>query len=233
MTPPKLDGVLDDEAWSAGPQALDPWMSYNPLRGQQELLQTQVWIAYDDKATLLRVQVPRPGARQDPHHDQPARQRVERRLGGREPRFEPRRPDGVPHVHQPERHPDGCAPERATRTRPSIGLAERRPRGRGGLHRRDTAAAAEHPVPRRAGRAHGRAVLPPQQPPRHVVVVAGDGADGEWVFENHAQVAFGELHQPLLLEVIPSATLSRATSRVRWGRQLAERRDRRRTSAPA
>jgi hypothetical protein len=32
------------------PQALDPWMSYNPLRGQREQLQTQVWVAYDDKA---------------------------------------------------------------------------------------------------------------------------------------------------------------------------------------
>ncbi len=29
---------------------------------------------------------------------------------------------------------------------------------------------------------------------------------GEWVFEAHAPVAFGELKQPLLLEVIPSAT---------------------------
>ncbi|HXR45666.1 MAG TPA: hypothetical protein VN759_12700, partial [Pseudolysinimonas sp.] len=29
-TPPKLDGVLDDEAWAMEPQALDPWMSYNP-----------------------------------------------------------------------------------------------------------------------------------------------------------------------------------------------------------
>ena len=42
-------------------------------------------------------------------------------------------------------------------------------------------------------------------------------APGEWVFENHAQLTFGELHQPLLLEVIPSATLSRNESR-RWGR---------------
>jgi hypothetical protein len=48
--PPKLDGILDDEAWASGPQALDPWMSYNPLRGQKELLSTQVWVAYDDKA---------------------------------------------------------------------------------------------------------------------------------------------------------------------------------------
>ena len=31
---------------------------------------------------------------------------------------------------------------------------------------------------------------------------------GEWVFESHAPVAFGELKQPLLLEVIPSATVA-------------------------
>jgi len=31
---------------------------------------------------------------------------------------------------------------------------------------------------------------------------------GEWVFEAHAPVAFGELKQPMLLEVIPSATYS-------------------------
>src|SRR5262249_23189903 len=49
-TPPKLDGVLDDEPWSEGPQPLDVWMSYNPLRGQREQLQTQVWVAFDDKA---------------------------------------------------------------------------------------------------------------------------------------------------------------------------------------
>jgi hypothetical protein len=38
-------------------------------------------------------------------------------------------------------------------------------------------------------------------------------ADGEWVFENHAQVSFGELHQPLLLEVIPTSTVSRNEAR--------------------
>ena len=38
---------------------------------------------------------------------------------------------------------------------------------------------------------------------------------GEWVFEAHAPVAFGELQQPLLLEVIPSATVSAQRRRVR------------------
>ena len=40
---------------------------------------------------------------------------------------------------------------------------------------------------------------------------------GEWVFEGHAPVAFGELEQPLLLEVLPSATVSR--NRVRTGQE--------------
>src|SRR5690606_19411796 len=33
-------------------------------------------------------------------------------------------------------------------------------------------------------------------------------APGEWVFEAHVPVAFGQLQQPLLLELIPSATRS-------------------------
>jgi hypothetical protein len=36
---------------------------------------------------------------------------------------------------------------------------------------------------------------------------------GEWVFEAHAPVAFGELKQPMLLEVIPSATYSHNQAR--------------------
>jgi hypothetical protein len=79
--------------------------------------------------------------------------------------------------------------------------------------RGSAAAAAEHPLQGRPRRADGRAVLSPEQPHGHVVVVAGD-ATGEWVFENHAQLSFGELHQPRLLEVIPSATLSRNDTRV-------------------
>jgi hypothetical protein len=49
-TPPKLDGILDDEAWSGDPLPLDGWMSYNPMRGEAAAEKTQVWIAYDDKA---------------------------------------------------------------------------------------------------------------------------------------------------------------------------------------
>src|SRR6266545_4291284 len=49
-TPPKLDGVLDDAAWAHEPMPLEPWVSYNPLRGEPEKQRTGVWIAYDADA---------------------------------------------------------------------------------------------------------------------------------------------------------------------------------------
>jgi hypothetical protein len=52
-TPPTLDGVLDDEAWSGDPLPLDAWMSYNPMRGEAAAEKTQVWIAFDDKAVYF------------------------------------------------------------------------------------------------------------------------------------------------------------------------------------
>src|SRR5207247_1858663 len=38
-------------------------------------------------------------------------------------------------------------------------------------------------------------------------------APGQWVFESHAPLVFSELHQPRVLEVIPSATVSRNQAR--------------------
>ena len=49
-TPPKLDGILDDEVWAREPLPLDAWTSYNPMRGETAAEQTQVWIAYDSEA---------------------------------------------------------------------------------------------------------------------------------------------------------------------------------------
>src|SRR5205085_4144275 len=33
--PPKIDGVLDDAAWTQAPLPLGEWVSYNPLRGDK------------------------------------------------------------------------------------------------------------------------------------------------------------------------------------------------------
>jgi hypothetical protein len=48
--PPKLDGVLDDEAWARAPLPLDTWISYNPMRGEPATQRTDVWVAYDEAA---------------------------------------------------------------------------------------------------------------------------------------------------------------------------------------
>ena len=52
---PKIDGLLDDELWSTEPLQLDPWMSYNPLRGEPEQQQTKVWIGLRQQSDLLRL----------------------------------------------------------------------------------------------------------------------------------------------------------------------------------
>ena len=52
-TPPTLDGILDDEAWSGNPLPLDVWMSYNPMRGEAAAEKTQVWVGYDAEAVYF------------------------------------------------------------------------------------------------------------------------------------------------------------------------------------
>ena len=49
--PPRIDGVLDDEAWQREPLELGEWLSYNPNRGDKmpPALRTEVRIAYDDR----------------------------------------------------------------------------------------------------------------------------------------------------------------------------------------
>jgi hypothetical protein len=49
VTPPVIDGVLDDEAWAGGPLKLDAWISYNPLYGDHVPQETAVWAAFDDR----------------------------------------------------------------------------------------------------------------------------------------------------------------------------------------
>src|SRR5437588_4627079 len=48
--PRKIDGVLDDEAWSGARLPLEAWVSYNPMRGERASEQTRVWVAYDNHA---------------------------------------------------------------------------------------------------------------------------------------------------------------------------------------
>src|SRR5437762_8760758 len=54
-TSPKVDGVLDDAAWAHEPMPLEPWVSYNPLRGEPAKQRTSVWIAYDEDRKSTRL----------------------------------------------------------------------------------------------------------------------------------------------------------------------------------
>ncbi len=47
---PRIDGILDDRAWTSAPVATEDWQSYNPLHGDTIPQQTKVWVAYDTDA---------------------------------------------------------------------------------------------------------------------------------------------------------------------------------------
>ena len=50
---PKIDGILDDEAWKVAPlpMTFDQWVSYGPVRGDKmpEIYKTEVRVTYDDR----------------------------------------------------------------------------------------------------------------------------------------------------------------------------------------
>lgn len=46
-TPPKIDGVLDDEAWQSGPMIDGYFETYNPLYGEKLPQRTVIYLAYD------------------------------------------------------------------------------------------------------------------------------------------------------------------------------------------
>jgi hypothetical protein len=62
-TPPAIDGILDDEAWTGTPLPTGTWLSYNPLHGDQIPQQTRVWVGYDAEALYFafRCDDPEPG----------------------------------------------------------------------------------------------------------------------------------------------------------------------------
>jgi hypothetical protein len=53
---PRIDGVLDDRAWSAAPVDAAEWRSYSPLYGDAIAQHTQAWVAYDSDAIYFAFQ---------------------------------------------------------------------------------------------------------------------------------------------------------------------------------
>ena len=48
-SPPRIDGLLDDEAWREAPLTLGTWRSYSPIRGDEAPEATDVRVAFDDR----------------------------------------------------------------------------------------------------------------------------------------------------------------------------------------
>src|SRR5512134_1432498 len=47
-TPPRIDGLLEDDAWQGPALPLGEWLTYNPLNGDKLAQTTEVRAAYDD-----------------------------------------------------------------------------------------------------------------------------------------------------------------------------------------
>jgi hypothetical protein len=210
--PPKVDGILDDEVWNGEPQPLDPWMSYNPLRGQLEQQKTQVWVAYDAKAIYFAFKCldPEPdkirttiSRRDNVWQDDWVGVSLDSSRAGQIAYHMFVNPSGIQIDALQSSNEDSAVDwvwQSAGRVDKDgytveVRLPLQSVRFRGGPDVRMGAMFF-----RRSSRLGTSWSWPAMAP-------------GEWVFENHAQLAFGELHQPLLLEVIPSSTVSRNESR--------------------
>ena len=211
-TAPKLDGVLDDEVWNGEPQPLDPWMSYNPLRGQLEQQRTQVWVAYDAKAIYFAFKCldPEPdkirttiSRRDTVWNDDWVGVSLDSSRAGQIAYHMFINPSGIQMDALQSSNEDTAVDwvwQSAGRVDKDgytveVRLPLQSVRFRGGPDVRMGVLFYRHSS--RLGTSWSWPGMAP----------------GEWVFENHAQLAFGELHQPLLLEVIPSSTISRNESR--------------------
>ncbi|HEV3214568.1 MAG TPA: DUF5916 domain-containing protein [Vicinamibacterales bacterium] len=212
--PPRIDGVLDDDAWSGAPLPLDTWVSYNPMRGQRASEQTKVWVAYDDHAIYfafkcfdtqpdrIRTNISR---RDDAFNDDWVGLSLDSSRAGQAAYHMFVNPSGIQMdainsgsngedfapdwVWQSAGHvdPDGYSVE--------IRLPLEAIRFRSGANVRMGIL-----FWRRLSRMGVSWAWPEILP-------------GKWVFETHVPLIFEELHQPRLLEVIPSATLSTKQSR--------------------
>ena len=213
-TPPTLDGVLDDAAWAADPLPAERWVSYNPMRGEAAQQPTRVWIAYDDQAMYFAFRAI------DPEPER-IRSTITRRDNAWNDDWVAISLDssGTGQVaYHMFINPSGIQMD---------GLNS-------GSNGEDM---APDWVWQSAGRVDAEGYVVEVRLPLESIRFRGGSdvrmgvmffrrnsrtgvswswpemAPGRWVFETHVPVAFGELRQPRLLEVIPSATFSASETR--------------------
>jgi hypothetical protein len=214
-TPPKVDGVLDDAAWAhEAMPALDPWLSYNPLRGEPAKQRTNVWVAFDDQAVYfafrcfddqpdrIRTTITR---RDNMGNDDWVAISLDSTRAGQTAYHLFVNPSGIQMDALNTGKNEDMAPDFVWQ---SAGRID------------DQGYVVEMRVPLqtirfRSGDNVMMGVLFMRHNSRMGVSWSWPAiAPGQWVFESHAPLTFDELHQPRVLEVIPSATVSRSQERV-------------------
>jgi hypothetical protein len=210
--PPKLDGLLDDDLWDSDPLPLERWMSYNPLRGEPEQQKTSVWMGYDAEAIYfafrcfdeepdkIRATISR---RDNVWNDDWVGISLDSSGAGQIAYHMFINPRGIQmdalQSTNEDTAPDWFWQSAGRVDNGGYNVEVRVPlqslRFRGGPHVRMGALFF---------RRNSRLGISWSWP---------EMAPGQWVFEAHAPIGFDDLHQPLLLEVIPSATFSRNQTR--------------------
>jgi len=212
-TPPQVDGVLDDAAWAHEPMPLEPWVSYNPLRGEPAKQRTNVWIAYDDQAIYFafRCEDEEPGKirttitrRDNAFNDDWVAVSLDSTRAGQTAYHLFVNPSGIQMDALNTGKNEDFSPDFVWQ---SAGRID------------DQGFVVEMRVPLQTIRFRGgedvrMGVLFMRHNTRMGVSWSWPSiAPGQWVFESHAPLVFNELHQPRVLEVIPSATVSRNQAR--------------------
>jgi uncharacterized protein DUF5916/cellulose/xylan binding protein with CBM9 domain len=224
--PPKVDGVLDDEIWSGPSLPLDTWVSYNPMRGERAEQPTKVWVAYDDRALYfafhcqdnepekIRTTISR---RDSVWSDDWVAVSLDSSRAGQVAYHMFVNPSGIQMDGlNTGSNGEDMAPDWVWQSAGHVGadgytveirLPLQSIRFRSGPDVRMGVSFF-----RRMSRL-GVSWSWPEMPP------------GTWVFETHAPLVLGELQQPRLLEVIPSATFSSNQARETpsiWNRTRAK-----------
>src|ERR1043166_8566667 len=207
--PPTIDGTLDDEAWQQTPLVLGDWISYNPLYGEKLVFQTEVRLVYDEKNLYFAF-----------HCFDPEPEKIRTTISRRDNAFND---DWVgisldsAATGQTSYHlmvnPSGIQMD-ALNTSSSNEKFEADLIWDSAGKLTDDGYIVEIRLPLQSIRfSSGINVKMGILFWRHIsrTGVSSSWPDippGQWVFNNHAHLVFSELHQPRLLEVLPSITHS-------------------------
>ena len=193
---------------------LDPWLSYNPLRGEPAKQRTNVWVAFDDQAVYfafrcfdeqpdrIRTTITR---RDNMGNDDWVAVSLDSTRAGQTAYHLFVNPSGIQMDALNTGKNEDMAPDFVWQ---SAGRVD------------DQGYVVEMRVPLqtirfRSGDNVVMGVLFMRHNSRMGVSWSWPAiAPGQWVFESHAPLVFDELRQPRVLEVIPSATVSRRQERV-------------------